>query len=753
MKELLQKHRNWYASRKNETEKIPYTTYYLDEYVKNIDCSVFMREALAALKFYENCAVRVLPYELVVGAVSSREPVGFDIGSGTFLNPAAAEEYANEQNFSSAEREELEQKLNLVRAHKFYHLWEERFEEYHDGFYTEEEVNAINTGAASTTFFGGHLVPDYETMVNEGLGYYRKKLTKKLVENPGNDFYSALLTTLHAFETFILRTAEACRYQAEKTEDAKERENMLGLGTDLRQIVSGKPETFRQALQLVWFGHFCNNADSFGRFDKYLEPFYQNDLKAGRISEEEVLTLLKSLMIKIDEVNSIQNMTIGGALPQGGNCYGDLTKLILRAVREMGFKGPNLCIRINEEMPEEFWQEIAENLSTGQGLPALYNEKVMLDWLRKEGIEEEDALDFCLAGCSQMMIPGKSQFVNDIGMINAAKILELTLYNGVDAGMSGVKFPYQTGDAAKFDTFEELLEAYEKQLSYYAKLEADVNNKVVGMLRDTEGYNFRTIFTQNCIESGKGVFEGGAKYNHIQLECIGITNAADSLAAIEKAVYQEKIVSMEELLDTLRSDFAGAEGLRNYLLRKAPKFGNDDNRVDVIRTRITRHFYQELRKQEGILGGHYIPGEVIFIAHDGQGRITGATSDGRRKGTVLADSAGAMQGMDQDGPTALIKSALKIPVEDICTSVALNLKFLKSLWDKSSDKAMLLLKTYLKAGGQQVQVNVCDQEILKQAYENPEAFPSLVVRVGGYSAYFNTLSKELQLEIINRTSY
>lgn len=753
MEQLLKKHRELYAQRDKFTDERPYTTYYLDEYIEHIDDSVFMREALATLKYYENCKIRVWPSELVVGAIASIEPVGFHIGSGTFINSFAADEYIQKNHLDSAQREELNRKLDQVREHKFYPIWEEKFYDYHNGFYTEEEINAINTGAASTTFFGGHLVPDFSTMVNKGLGYYENMLQEKIHENPENDFYGALAITLKAFQTFILRTAEECKRQAEKTADLKERENMLGLSEDLVIISSQKPQTFRQALQLVWFGHFCNNADSFGRFDTYMEPFYQRDLQAGRLTQEDALAILKSLMIKIDEVDSIQNMTIGGKLPNGENSYTEFTELVLKAVREMGFKGPNLCVRVNEEMPDNFWTEISENLATGQGIPALYHEEIMLDWLREIGIEEEDALDFCLAGCSQVMIPGKSQFVNDIGMINAVKILELTLYNGIDSAMTGVEFSYRTGDAAQFKTFEELLEAYEKQLSYYAALEAKVNNKVVQMLGQTEGYNFRSIFTQGCIETGKGVFLGGAKYNHIELECIGLTNAADSLAAIKKAVFEDKIVSMQEILDAMKTNFENAEELRGYLLHKVPKFGNDDDYVDAIRARITNHFYEELRKQKGILGGMYIPGEVIFIAHDGQGAITGATPDGRKKATVLADSAGAMQGLDQNGPTALMKSVLKIPVNHVCTSVVLNIKFLKSLWDQSRDKAVALFRAYFKAGGQQIQVNVCDQEVLKKAYERPEDFPNLVVRVGGYSAYFHTLSKELQLEIINRTSY
>jgi len=347
------------------------------------------------------------------------------------------------------------------------------------------------------------------------------------------------------------------------------------------------------------------------------------------------------------------------------------------------------------------------------------------------------------------MIPGKSQFANDIGMMNIAKILELSLYNGTDKAVSDIETECKTG--INFKTFDDLLAAFMQQLTYYAKLEASVNNKIVAAL-GKEGYAFRTLFTQNCLEKSRNCFQGGAKYNHIQLECIGITNAADSLAAINQLVYQQGKITLPELREALHANFENHEPLRQLCL-SAPKFGNDDPRADDIRQAITKHLFDALRAQKSVIGGHFIPGEVIFTAHDHQGANTGATPDGRKKGQVLADSAGAMQGADINGPTALINSVLKIPTDEICTTIAFNIKFLQQNFMQDASKVKMLLQTFINHGGQQMQINVLDPAVLKKALESPDNYKNLVVRVGGFSAYFHTLPKCLQEEIVQRCGY
>jgi formate C-acetyltransferase len=600
-----------YESRQKEKIKKPFTIHYLEEYVNNLNLCPELREAKAFKKIYECCDIEIYPYELVVGRISMEEPVGFHIGCGTYLSYEAAEEYIKQNDLTQVQKNEFYKKLEAVKTHKYLNIWERGFYEVHPDMFTEAEINAINCGAACSTFFGGHMILDFDTMINNGLGWYKEQLDGY----PDSDYYRALRITLETFQSLILRTANKCKELSESCEEVYQ-DNMISMAKELDHIAHHKPETFRQALQLVWFGHICNNSDSFGRFDKYLYPFYKSDIEKGLLTREHTLEILKSLMIKIDEQNQIQNMTIGGIISEGGQSYTELTQLILEATRIMGYKGPNLSIRINRDMPESFWKEINKNLSTGQGLPALYNEELIIKWLIDYGINKEDALDFCLGGCSQVNIPGRSQFVNDIGMMNAAKIFELTLYNGVDSGVSGESIGVQTGEAEAFESFEEFLEAYKEQLSYYSCLEASIHNKIVKYIGETEGYNLRSLFTRGCLEAGKGVFKGGARYNGIQLECIGITNAADSLAAVKKAVYDEKRCTISGLKKALISNFEGYEDLRLYLKNKVPKFGNDDDYVDLIRQDISAYLFDELKKH--FWGAHIFRVKLYLLLMTGR---------------------------------------------------------------------------------------------------------------------------------------
>ena len=760
-RELLIRHKTEYDGRdraawRKPSPDAPPTAYYFGAYVENIGAAPVLREARALRRFMENCGIHVSPNELVAGQKSptDREVAMFYYGGGTYIRDNVVWEYAARLD-AAGEREAFLANVGRVKERKYMNPWDPDFDRLHPDFFTAEEWAGFRTGAAGSTCFGCHMVIDHESVL-KGVSHRRREIAEQraLPSHAGDadqEFYDGMDEILTAFSTMISRNAEACLEAAGRAEGAARR-NMLDLYGDLTRIATDPPETFRQALQLVWLAHVMADTDTFGRFDKYLYPFYARDAERGVLTREDALCLLQSLMIKIDEAGDIQNMTIGGVYPDGSPCCNELTGLVLEAVRTMRYKGPNLCFRIGKDMPEHMWEELLETLMTGQGLPALYSDEVMTGQLMASGIPPEDALDFCLAGCSQIMIPGKAQFCNDIGIMNAAKILELTLYNGADAAMSGAEAGLKTGDAAGFAAFDELMRAFKKQLTYFAELEARVNNKIVALLGRTEGFAFRSLYVRDCQANAKGVFGGGAVYNNVELECVGLTNAADSLAAVKKVVFEDRAADMAELRGALLANFEGYGLLRRRLLN-APKFGNDAEAVDGIRREITEHLYAELRRQKGVLGGNYVPGEVIFTVHDSAGKATGATPDGRLKGEVLADSAGASQGMDRSGPTALLNSVLKIPTDGLCTSVVCNMKFDRRLFGENREKIGALLSSFFGRGGQQIQVNVCDRLTLLAALERPEDYRGLVVRVGGYSAYFDTLSRRLQEEIIERREY
>jgi len=445
-------------------------------------------------------------------------------------------------------------------------------------------------------------------------------------------------------------------------------------------------------------------------------------------------------------------MCIGGVDKHGSGNFSELTRLIIKATRELGYKGPNLCLLVTPSMPDEIWGEALACIATGIGLPALYNNQIYIDTLIRNGYPVETARGFSLAGCSQLMIPGQCNFMNDIGMFNAMKVGEIALYNGYDP-RTGARAGIETG--ADFDSFDGLYNAFLKQLDYFIGLEVSLHTKDIRHRAELEGYVMRSLFIRGCLENAAYIMEGGALYNNVELEIIGITNLADHLYAIKQLVFDEKRVTYSQLKDILLSNWEGHEQLR-AMFRAAPKFGNGHEGVDALRADLTRHMYKAFNNTPGALGGVYVPGEVIFTAHDWTGKATGATADGRKAGEVLADSAGASQGLDVNGPTALMQSVLKLPVKDyMLTSVILNLRFLPSTMKgtRSAERARRLFEGFFKQGGMQLQINVCDADTLRAAQADPDSYSSLIVRVGGYSDYFVRISRALQDEIIERTAY
>jgi len=703
------------------------TRFYLDAYLANLDAPPALREAHAHAARYDHMELVMLPDARLAGLSNVREPVRFDYGGGTQVDePLVAELAAHDAR--------IVEEVAAVRDRT-----------YRGGdldLYTPAERNAIQCGAATSTWFGGHMAPDYERLLAIGLDGYAADIAAARRNNPGrDDLYDALDIMLRAISRLIERTAAAGPDE---------------LADVLKPIAHDPPATFHQALQLVWMIHGLFGADSFGRLDVVLDPFYRADVAAGRLDDSRAEALIAELLLHIEAAGSIQNMTLGGVDADGNDFYTPLTRMILRVTRRMGYKGPNLCLRVTPTMPQEVWDEALATIASGIGLPALYNDGLYTQSLTRSGVPLPEARNYCFGGCSQVMLPGRCNFVNDIGLFNVAKVAELTMYGGFDPRTNTQAGPV-TPPATACGSFDELLDAFYAQLGYFIDVEASIHRKELAHRASREGYVLRTLLTRDCIARGLGVFQGGARFHNVELELIGITNAADHLYGVKKAVFDDRRYTMEQLTAGLRSDFQGPglEAMRLYLLNHVPKFGNDIAEVDRLRAEIAGRLYAGFNAQPGPLGGVFVPGEVIFVTHASCGRQTGATADGRRAGTVLADSAGAAQGRDRNGPTALMNSVLRLPASDhLLTTVVLNLRFLPSMFEPPASRRSVrsLLAGFFGRGGMQVQINVCDTDLLRQAQANPDAHSSLVVRVGGYSDYFVRLPRVLQDEIMNRTA-
>lgn len=716
------------------------TTYYLDAYYAHRDDPPILRESYAQQAFWLNSEMAISPDDLIIGAFCSKEPVGFHYGCGTYANDWVVDEYTVQEKLTTDEQNELNEKMTAVS---------ERAYQYYAPIFTDEELASIQSHAATTTWFGGHMILDYETVLKIGLSGYREEIKKNraIYGSEKQNFYDAMTITLESVRAVILRFAAATQKLADCGNT-----NMMEMTAVLTHIADSPPVTFHQALQLVWILHMLDNSDSFGRFDQYLLPFYENDLHKGILNQESAKALLTDFWLKIELSEQIQNMTIGGVDEDGRKQYSALTVLCLEVTRELAYKGPNLCLRITPDMPENIWASALDCIGSGIGLPALYNDGMFTASLIRTGIPEKAARGYSLAGCSQVMIPGQSNFVNDIGLLNVGKIAEVTLYGGLDP-RTGVQIGADTG--TDFSSFEELYAAFETQLEHFCRLEISIHNKEIPYRAAHEGYALRTLFTRDCLTNGKAVFEGGSRYNHTELELIGITNAADSLYAVKKAVFEEQRISLPRLREVLHDNWADEEELRRYFVA-LPKFGNGSIEVDELRARMTRWLYTRFNAEPAPLGGVYVPGEVIFTSHEGCGQVTGATPDGRYAEQVMADSAGAAGGYDREGPTALMNSVLRLPVKDhLLTSVAVNIRFLPDTFNSPRTRKGIaaLLKGFFAQGGMQLQINVCGSEELKRAQLDPESYPGLIVRVGGYSDYFVRLSRSLQDEIIARTAH
>lgn len=717
----------------------PITSYYLDAAWNHRNAIPAMREAQGFMALYREMDLELWPEERFCGTIKPREVAGFHYGSASWVDFSMVEAMIAQQQMDETAAEQLMEKARWLDGVR-----------YHGAqapIYTPEECASIEACAATSTWFGGHMVLDYRMILSKGLGGYAEMIRNA----PDTPFYRAMAVQLEAIQTLIRRYAQKARSCAQLEEYDSTR--MEQLSQILDNIAELAPQNFKEALQLVWILHIANGADSFGRFDSYLAPFFERDILNERLTREEAYDDLVDIWMKIEDADQIQNMTIGGTREDGTEEYGDLTLLCLEVTRDVALKGPNLCLRISRSMPEQLWTAALDCLQTGIGLPALYHEEAYIRMLSEAGYDAKASRDFCLAGCSQVMISGQCNFINDIGLYNIAKVMELTLFGGVDP-LTGVQVGPKTPKLSEMQSFEELYAAFDQQNRYFIHVETQIHDKDAVYRNEHEGYSMRSLFTRGCLESGRGIFEGGAIYNNIELEIIGITNAADSLYAVKKAVFDEKRFSGEKMLDLLKSDFEGREADRLYLRNRIAKFGNDVSEVDELRARIAHETYQGFNNTPAVLGGVYVPGEVIFTAHEYTGFKVGATPDGRHAHQVLADSMGASQGLDRNGPTALMSSVNRTKASDyFLTTPVLNLRFLTSTWQKARETGMIqrLLQEYFHGGGMQLQINVCDGKILREALAQPEKYRSLVVRVGGYSDYFVNLSPKLQQEIIERT--
>lgn len=652
-----------------------------------------------------------------------------------------------------------------------------------------------------TGFFGmegkmnsgdAHLAVDYRTVLEVGLEGYRKRTLQEKANLDLTDpesidkyqFYNAILIVLDAVQTYAERFSALAKQLAE-TATPERKAELLEISRICAKVPNQPAETFQEAVQSVWFIQLILQIESnghslsYGRFDQYMYPYLKSDLEKGAITEAKAVELLTNLWIKTLTVNKVrsqahtfssagsplyQNVTIGGQTRDKKDAVNKLSYLVLRSVAQTKLPQPNLTVRYHSGLDNNFMNECIEVMKLGFGMPAFNNDEIIIPSFEKIGVTEEDAYDYSAIGCVETAVPGKWGYrCTGMSYMNFPKILMIAMNDGIDP-VSGKRFVEGYGHFKEMKSFEELQDAWDKTVRELTRMSVIVENAIdIGLEREVPDV-LCSALTEDCIGRGKTLKEGGAVYDFISGLQVGIANLADSLAAIKKLVYEEQKVTQEELWEALMTDYASerSQEIQQMILNDVPKYGNDDDYTDQLVTKAYDSYIEEVKKYpitrfgRGPIGGTRYSGTSSISANVGQGKGTMATPDGRNAWVPLAEGCSPSHNMDKNGPTSVLKSVSKLRTEEIIGGVLLNQKVNPQTLAKEEDKQkliMLLRAFFNKLHGYHIQYNVVSRETLIDAQKHPEKHRDLIVRVAGYSAFFNVLSKATQDDIIERTEH
>ncbi len=625
----------------------------------------------------------------------------------------------------------------------------------------------------------GHITVNYEKVLQFGIKGIKTDVEKALgALEPDcwdylekKSFYEALLSTADSTIAFARRHADLAEKEAAECSDIKRKEELLEIARVCRTVPENPAASFHEALQSFWFTHLVLNLESNsyaispGRFCQYLYPYLHEDLSEERITRDWARELLYTLWIKFNELTVVkeggtakgsntyvdfQNLNIGGLTAEGRDGTNELSYMCLDALANLKLPQPQLSVLISRQCSQEFLLRAVEVIAMGTGMPAVFNEEGKIISLLDKGKSLVDARRGSINGCVEPAAQGCDHMASS-GYVNLAKCLELALNSG--RSMTTEK-QYGTGRQYRFETMEDLWQAFEEQIRKAVTLKHAYDQVARAAFAEHCPVVFTSLVMDDCIEKGRDFHQGGARYN-LPLMCgVGTGTVTDSLSAIETLVYKEKKIDFEQLLEALKADFNGYEAIRQMLLNKAPKYGNDIEETDLLAARLVRSFrsaLSNLKNQEGV---SYAANMIPTTTHIFFGDLTAATADGRKAGAPLSEGISPVQGMDRQGPTAVLKSITRIDHAS-CAGTLLNMKFTPAVLrgKENQKKFAAMIRSYLDLGGHHVQFNVINRKTLLEAQQDPEKYSSLLVRVAGYSDYFVTLSRDVQDEIISRAEH
>lgn len=540
-----------------------------------------------------------------------------------------------------------------------------------------------------------------------------------------------------------------------------------------RWVPAHAPRDLQEAIQMYWFVHLgtvtelngwdCMNP---GHIDQHLYPFYQKGLKDGTLTRDKAKELISCFWIKFNNqpappkvgvtalesgtYNDFTNINIGGIDKHGNNAVNELSYIILEVQEELHELQPGLSIHVAKVNPDEFVMAGARVIRQGHGYPSCFNPDVYTKELMRQGKTEEDANEGGCSGCIEVGAFGKEAYILT-GYLNTPKILEITLNNGIDP-VTGKKLGLETGDPRSFKTYDELYDAYHKQMLYFVNMKLAVNNYIERMFSLYAPATFLSLFIDDCISKGKDYYSGGARYNTTYIQCTGLGTITDCLSTLKKHVFEDRKFTMDEILSAVANNFEGKEKMRQFIINRTPFFGNDDDYADSIAVKVYDDLVDAIEGHPNTRGGKTQLNMLSTTCHNYFGSVCGASVNGRMAKFAISDGTSPAHGADTNGPTSVIKSLGKLD-QTKSGGTLLNVRFVPSLLKREEDlkKLVSLIRTYFNMGGHHIQFNIVDTQTLLDAQKTPEDYKDLLVRVAGYSDYFNDMTEQLQNEIIART--
>jgi pyruvate formate-lyase/glycerol dehydratase family glycyl radical enzyme len=713
-----------------------------------------VRKARALALFLEAVPIYIYPGELIVGIPFSEEPL---LGGEEPIRGLPPETVSGQGYIDGALRKishDLSGEAYEPALYGSPQMGNSSRYGLFPGYATEAERAEAGRFSLGENSNLGHLQIGHFKVVRLGWSGIREQAERRLAQlDPTDDprggksaFLRSVIISMKGAQAFAARYSDLASEMAATEDEPIRRAELERIIAVCRAVAEGPPRTFWEALQLHWFtnliGH-TQGARQMGRFDQYMYPFLEGDLREGRLTEEEAFELLQCLWLKYASVTDItmdnlQNMILGGQTPQGADATNSLSYMCMEATERLGGVDPKWSVRIHKGTPGPFLRKACEVIRSCAYQPGIYNDEIIIPALVRSGIPLEDARDYTNDGCSELLVQGKTNPWAFEARVLLLKCLERSLTR-----------------LREFETFEALMEAFREEVATAVAMAVTNCNLLQATVPMISPNPFVSATLEGCIEKAKDLTDGGATYNSSAICASGIADTADSLAAVRKLVFEEGKVGKRELLEALRSNFEGSERLRLMLLNRAPKFGNDDDYVDSIASEIVEYTASEVEKHRNPRGGRYILGLFSYGEYIAHGIVTGATPDGRRAGEGISPNFSPSPGRDRSGPFAVLKSTSKVNQLITVNGTALDLTLHPSVFSGpgGTDKLMSLVRAFGDLGCMQMQLNIVDADALRAAQKEPEKYRNLTVRLWGFPAYFVRLPREFQEHIISRTEH